>query len=292
MTAAMRQRCGGRSGRLEGRIALVINVGSPLTRETAATFAREGAQVFVVGRDELSVEQTLAEINGDGGSAYGLATDFLAESGIRQIVEECASRWGRLDILFNGHAAMDFWEFGEETADDWATIMHVNVIAPAMATKAVLPLLKASNVGSVMFLGSIDGYRGMPENPGYSASKGALIPLTHCLAHTYGPDGIRFNYIATAAILHTGPNDLQRSAWLDEGAMELVASRQLHATPLRRMSRPEDVASVALFFASDDSSYVTGATLTVDGGRTAYTPMSYPQRSEGSVGSPAKIDPS
>jgi NAD(P)-dependent dehydrogenase (short-subunit alcohol dehydrogenase family) len=175
---------------------------------------------------------------------------------------------------------MDFWELGNETADDWARILQVNLIAPAMTTKAVLLLLKKSGAGSVIFLGSIDGFRGMPENPGYSASKGALIPLTHCLAHTHGPDGIRFNYIASAAILHTGPNDLQRGSWLTEGVMERAADRLMYATPLRRMCRPQDVASVASFLASDDSAYVTGTAITVDGGRTAYTPMTYQQHPE------------
>ena len=109
----------------------------------------------------------------------------------------------------------------------------------------------------------------MPENPGYSASKGALIPLAHCLAHTHGPDGIRFNYMATAGILHTGPDDLQRRSWFAEGAMEAAADRAMDATPLRRMCRPEDIAPVALFLASDDSAYVTGTAITVDGGRIA-----------------------
>jgi NAD(P)-dependent dehydrogenase (short-subunit alcohol dehydrogenase family) len=231
----------------------------------------------VVDRDQSTIERVLAEIGTEGGTAYGLATDFMTEPGIRQIADACASRWDRLDILFNGHAAMDFWEFGEETADDWVTILSVNVIAPAMTTKAALPLLKKSRAGSVIFLGSIDGFRGMPENPGYSASKGALIPLAHCLAHTHGPDGIRFNYMATAAILHTGPNDLQRKSWFAEGAMEAANARTMGATPLGRACRPEDVASVALFLASDDSAYVTGTAITVDGGRTAYTPMLYQQ---------------
>jgi len=119
----------------------VIGVGSALTRETAATFAREGAEVLVVDRDQSTIERVLAEIGTEGGTAYGLATDFMTEPGIRQIADACASRWDRLDILFNGHAAMDFWEFGEETADDWVTILSVNVIAPAMTTKAQLEKL-------------------------------------------------------------------------------------------------------------------------------------------------------
>jgi len=194
--------------------------------------------------------------------------------GYRTIESQSKSLMGPLGLLIAFYYAL----VGYTCA--WTLRRELTRGAKDLVLKAVLPLLKKSGAGSVIFLGSIDGFRGMPENPGYSASKGALIPLTHCLAHTHGPDGIRFNYIATAAILHTGPDDLQRGSWLVEGVMERVAARQMYATPLRRMCRPQDVASVASFLASDDSAYVTGSAITVDGGRTAYTPMTYQQQPE------------
>ena len=162
---------------------------------------------------------------------------------------------------------MDFWDEGEGSLADWETVIRVNLLGPVVYTKALLPLLRRSDSGAIVYLGSIDGLLGNPAFPAYSASKGGLVPLTHVMAHDCAP--VRVNCIAAGAIAQVGPDDPQRPGL---GDLFSPSSPVLEQTPLARYARPEDVASVALFLVSDDAAYVTGAVLPVDGGRTAFTP--------------------
>jgi len=195
------------------------------------------------------------------------AEDVASETAARTVAEACEAQWGKLDVLVYCAAAMDFWEEGQDTVADWEAVVRVNLLGPVAYTKALLPLLRRSDAGAIVYLGSIDGLLGNPRFPAYSASKGGLVPLTHVMAHDCAP--IRVNCVAAAAISQVGLGDLQ-PPWLGELFSE--SSSVLEQTPLGRYARPEDVASVVLFLASDDAAYVTGAVLPVDGGRTAFTP--------------------
>ncbi len=134
-------------------------------------------------------------------------------------------------------------------------------------TKALLPLLRRSEGGAIVYLGSIDGLFGNPRFPAYSVSKGGLVSLTHVMAHDCAP--VRVNCVAAAAISQVGPDDPQPPGLSD---LFSASSPVLEQTPLGRYAGPEDIASVVLFLVSDDAAYVTGAVLPVDGGRSAITP--------------------
>jgi NAD(P)-dependent dehydrogenase (short-subunit alcohol dehydrogenase family) len=228
----------------EHRKAVVVGTASAVGRACADALAANGAEVLPEH-----------------------AEDVASETAARTVAETCEAQWGKLDVLVYCAAAMDFWEDGQDTVADWEAVVRVNLLGPVAYTKALLPLLRRSDAGAIVYLGSIDGLLGNPRFPAYSASKGGLVPLTHVMAHDCAP--IRVNCVAAAAISQVGPGDLQ-PPWL--GELFSASSSVLEQTPLGRYARPEDVASVVLFLASDDAAYVTGAVLPVDGGRTAFTP--------------------
>jgi NAD(P)-dependent dehydrogenase (short-subunit alcohol dehydrogenase family) len=223
--------------RLEGRKAVVVGVGSDVGRACVARLEAEGAEVVAVAPDQDGVADT------------------------------CETRWGKLDVLVYCAAAMDFWSEGEDTLDDWETVVRINLLGPVVCTKALLPLLQRSDAGAIVYLGSIDGVFGNPRFPAYSVSKGGLVPLTHVMAYNCAP--VRVNCVAAAAISQVGPDDPQPPG-LDD--LFTPSSPVLAQTPLARYARPEDIAAVVSFLVSDEASYVTGAVLPVDGGRTAFTP--------------------
>jgi len=234
-----------------------VGAGSSVGRACAARLAAEGAEVLAVAR----TLEAACEI----GTAY--AADPADEGDARNLAEACEARWGKLDVLVDCAAAMDFWDAGEEALAGWETVVRINLLGPVAYTKALLPLLRRSDAGAIVYLGSIDGLHGNPNFPAYSASKGGLVPLTHVMAHECAP--VRVNCVAAGAIAQVGADDPQPPGL---GDLFSESSPVLAATPLARYARPEDVASVVLFFASDDAAYVTGAVLPVDGGRTAITP--------------------
>jgi NAD(P)-dependent dehydrogenase (short-subunit alcohol dehydrogenase family) len=257
-------------GRLDARNAVVVGAGSAIGGACAIAFAREGASVVVVDPLEELAREVASEIEAGGGWALPLQASLTSEAAAATVAETCAARWDRIDALVNCGAAMDFWEPGTDTMADWEEIVRANVLGPLTYTKALLPLLRKSGSASVVYLGSIDGLRGNPYFPAYSVTKGGLIPLTHVMAWDGASDGVRVNCIATAAIDQTSSD--AKPPRFPHGRGGPHVEQLLSATPARRMATPADVASVALFLASSESSYVTGAILPMDGGRIAVTP--------------------
>ena len=260
--------------RLLGRNAVIAGVGSAIGRACAVNFGREGARVLTVDPDEALAAEVSSEIRSEGGLAEHHAADLITEAAAEGVARRCGQLWEKLDVLVTCSGAIDFWSDEDGTIADWESILATNLLGPVAYTRQLLPMLKRSGAGAIIYLGSVDGILGNPNVPAYSVSKGGLIPLTHVMAWNYAPFNIRVNCIAAAGISQIGTGAKPRSS--PTADQEL----QLQLTPLRRRATPEDIASVALFFASNDSAYVTGAVLPVDGGRTAITPGT------------ARIDPS
>ena len=252
--------------KLEGRTAVVVHVGSPLGKACASRLSEDGAEVVVVDPIEQSAEEAVREIVEAGGRAGSVVAGFGDESAIARVAEEVAERFSRIDVLVVAAGALDWWPADQDSMANWEASLRINLLTPVFYVRAFRELLSRSGDASVVIYGSIDGVRGNPRVPAYSAARGALIPFVHTEAHELASLGIRVNLVAGAAILPHGPEaPLDRGAFVDSA----VAMRD---TPLARLARPADVAGVVSFLAGPDSAYVTGTVVTLDGGRTAITP--------------------
>lgn len=252
------------SKKLVGRRAVIVGTGpidQGIGRACALRFALEGADIIAVDPSEQDNRKTCADIVAAGGKAIPFTSDLADEARLTEIAKQCAERWDKVDILVNFAGIVDLASVEECSVQSWERVIRIDLTGPLICAKAFLPLLKKSGKGSIIHIGSVDGILGNPRIPSYSAAKGGLIPLTHIMAHEFAKYNIRVNCLARAMVDSQGP----------QAASEYF--KQLaRATPLGRPGKVDEIAAVALFFASDESSYVTGAVLPVDGGRTGITP--------------------
>jgi 3-oxoacyl-[acyl-carrier protein] reductase len=251
-------------GRLDGRAAVIVGVASVIGKACASAFAAEGAEVLAVDPDHSAAEEVARSVTAAGGSVEPYRAAYHGVDTI-SVAQTCEARWGRLDVLLNCTALLDYWDPDEPSIEGWETILHANLLGPVSYTLALRSLLERSACGSVIFLSSIDGLLGNPDFPAYSASKGGLIPFTHVMAHDLGRHGVRVNCLAMAGMVPVGTGPAPR---LPASSLADTVLR----TPLARVPRPDELASVAVFLASDEASYVNGVVIPVDGGRIGVTP--------------------
>jgi NAD(P)-dependent dehydrogenase (short-subunit alcohol dehydrogenase family) len=229
-------------------------------------FADEGATIVAADRDERGLDRLLAELAHRRVSAH--LVDISDEASVVALVRETRERVGRIDVLFNnaavGPSSTNVYTMAnvvETPADAWDAILAINLKGPALVSKHVLPLMTAAGRGSIINNSSISGLVAVAGADAYTASKGGLIALTRAMAAEWAPYGVRVNCICP------GPVDTPMNApWLaDPDKAKILVS----GCPMGRVARPEEVAAVALFLASDMASYVNGAIIPVDGGWTA-----------------------
>jgi 3-oxoacyl-[acyl-carrier protein] reductase len=243
---------------LEGKVAIVTGGGTGIGRACALAFARAGARVAVnYSRSQEEAERTATDCAASGGDGLAIRADVAQVAEVTRLVEETATRWGRIDVLVNNagttvFAAYDDLEAMTEMA--WDGILGVNLKAPFFAARAVAPHMRRAGGGSIVNIGSIAGLRPVGSSVAYCASKAAVHSLTQTLAIALGPE-IRVNAIAPGFI---------ETRWHAGREMNADAARE--RTPLRRNGTAEDVADVALFFATAGT-FVTGEIVVVDGGR-------------------------
>src|SRR5258708_13683233 len=238
--------------RLQVKVAIITGAGSGIGKAAAELFRKEGASV--VGADLCEG----ADIKADAGS----------EADVKQLVEETSAKFGGLDIVFANAGVSGGWAtISEQTAADWAEILRINLIGPFLAIKHAAPLLKRRGGGSIICTASVAGLRSGAGGAAYSASKAGVINLVATAAQQLSGSGIRGNSICPG-LIQTGMTkclyDLARSAGHEDRIGEL--------NPLKRGGEPEEIARAALFLASDESSYVNGAALVVDGGLSSSHP--------------------
>ena len=260
--------------RLQGKNAVITGAASGVGRAACLLFAREGAAVACVDIDARMGAETAAMVRQEGGDAIFIQTDLANPQAIARMATACGAwRWP-IHILFNNAAIAIRAEFEDVALADWQQHLAVNLTAPFLCSQALAPALRAAGRASIIHHGSIDGVQGNPSLVAYSASKGGLVPLTHVMAHWLSPHGVRVNCINSGA-LRESVQGIPIRLTQDNREGKPMGAVQLRATPLRRPGTIEEAAAVALFLASDESGYMSGSVVTVDGGRTGITPGTF-----------------
>ena len=249
--------------KLKDKVAIITGAGAGMGRATALLFAEEGAKVAVTDVDVDGGKETVEKITEAGGEAKFWELDVSDESNVKDVIDKVASEYGQLDILINnaGLTGADK-ETHEVTEEEWDEVFDVDVKGVFFMTKHAYPHLKKSGKAAIVNFSSILGLVGSPDLAPYTAAKGAVTLMTKKDAVTYGRDGIRVNSVHPGTILTPLVKQL---ADAEEGYEE----RMLKQHPIGYLGEPEDVAYAVLFLASDEARFITGASLTVDGGYTA-----------------------
>ena len=241
---------------LDGRVAFVTGAGRGIGAATALAFARAGAHVALVDRDAEGVERTADALGAEGAEAMGFAADVADTAAIGAAVARTAAEWGRLDVLVNNAGIVRDARLADVTEEDWADTLGVNLTGAMVCARAAIPHMLAAGHGRILSASSIVARTGNFGQTAYGASKGGIVGMTRVWARELGAKGITANAVAPGFI----DTDMVRSV------PEKVIAQVLARIPARRLGRPEDVANVYLFLASDLASFINGAVVGVDGG--------------------------
>lgn len=252
-------------GRLEGQVAVITGAGSGIGRATATRFANEGARLVLADLNEEGLQQTLSLIEAQGHEAVIKKTDVAVEAEVKELIELALRSHSRIDIVCNIAgitgviAALE-----EQDREDWHRVLEVNLMAAVYSTKYVARHMQERRSGAIVNVASVAGIRSGAGGNAYSASKAALINFTKTAACDLGGFQVRVNAVCPG-LIETGMTRPVFDYARKEGKEQKLGYR----CELRRYGRPEEIAAVILFLASDEASYITGQAVAVDGGNTA-----------------------
>ena len=250
--------------RLKGKVAFITGAGAGMGREASVLFAEEGARIVVADIDGKAAQGTVDLVEKAGGQALAVVGDVAVEGDVQRMIEDGVRQFGALHVLYNNAGVL--WKDRDRSVLEtdekwWDRVMAINLKSVFWVTKHGIPHLRTAGGGSIVMMGSVSALAGFTRaQDAYTAAKGALISLTKSLAIQFARDRIRCN------VIHPGIVDTPLQApYLTEAIRKEFET----GIPLGRIARPREIAYVALFLASDESSFMTGAELVVDGGFTA-----------------------
>ena len=255
-------------GRLSGKVAVVTGSGSGIGRGIARLFAKEGARVVVVDIRQEGGEETLRLIRDDGGEGMFVRASVLSTEEIKRMVEEVVRAYGRIDVLHNNAGGWQLEQHDtvlENTEAEWDKLVDLNLKSIFIVSKQVIPQMVIQGGGSIINTITINAFLTQPGTAGYSAAKAGAYTLTKAMSLDYAKNRIRVNGVAPGEIL----TPLWENSYNSLPNAEEVKASVLRRIPLGRFGAPSDVAYAALWLASDESQYVTGQIITVDGGISA-----------------------
>jgi NAD(P)-dependent dehydrogenase (short-subunit alcohol dehydrogenase family) len=250
---------------LKGKVAIITGAATGIGRASALLFARAGARVALADLREPELARTEADVRAAGGEVASITADLSRPDDCAAVVAAAVQAFGRLDVLLNnaGVGTMVVGGTVESiTLEHWDLAQDVNVRAMYLVSRAAVPHMRSAG-GAIVNIASVSAFRGSVERPShaYAASKGAVLSLTRAMAASYGRDGIRVNAIC--------PGTIRSRLTADIVDRVERAAKEGHGIPLGRVGEPEDIARCALFLASDDASFISGAHIVADGGAMA-----------------------
>lgn len=251
--------------RLKGRIAIVTGSARGVGKACAIALAKEGAKVAINDIDQEAIDKAVEEIKTLGRECIGIVADVSNEEQVKDMVEKVIDEWGRIDILVNnaGGALHTPARLEDVTEKDWDRVINVNLKGTFFCCKAVIPHMIKQDGGRIINMSALAGrWRASLAGVQYTSAKAGVGGLTRHLANEFGPYGIYVNAVAPTITL-SGPR--VEALWNTKSEEE--KKKILSSIPLRRLGRPEDIANVVVFLASDEASFITGATIDVNGGR-------------------------
>lgn len=247
--------------RLENKIAVVTGAAAGIGLATAQVFAREGAHVYLTDIDGEGASKAAQALTAAGLKSTAMAVDVSKGQDVTALFRSIEQGPGRIDVVVNNAGLNVREDFRHLSDADWVRIREVNLDGVVRIARDGFNLLKASGNGSLINIASIMGHRGLRQLAAYSATKGAVSALTRALAVEYAPYGIRVNALAPGFIETALTERVLRNPMINKALID--------QTPMKRFGSGEDVAAAAVFFASDESGFITGAELAVDGGMSA-----------------------
>lgn len=249
--------------RLAGKIALITGSASGIGKGSALLFAQEGATVIVNDLDMVKGETTVKEITQAGGKAVFIQADVTDPASVQAMVTEIIEQFGQVDVLFNNAGISGVGALHEVESDLWDRVMNVNIRGVYLPSKYVLPHMMERKSGSIINMSSCVAEIGLAKRASYSATKGAVLALTKSMQVDYAPYHIRVNALLPGTILTPFVENYLNNSYEDpDTAIGSIKKRQLSG----ELGRPEDVAFAALFLASDESKFMMGSPLYIDGG--------------------------
>jgi meso-butanediol dehydrogenase / (S,S)-butanediol dehydrogenase / diacetyl reductase len=252
--------------RLAGKSAVITGGGTGIGQAIALAFAREGAQVAVAGRRKEKLDETLRLLQQAGCSALALECDVTSATDTQRLVKAAEDAFGKVNVLVNNAGALSVSTVETIAEQDWDRVMATNVKGPFLMSRVALPAMRRAGGGSIINVGSVLGIVAIRDRAAYCASKGAVSMLTKAMALDHAHDNIRVNCLCPSIV----ESDMTRNLFAETEAGRLARESRLASIPLGRFGKPADIAGLAVFLASEESSWMTGTVIPVDGGVTAY----------------------